>query len=159
MDVYLPGPGAQIHDLNPTTFPPVGLFWTIQIAGDNSNHNGQDGVDIQLGAGSASLQASNAPILDYGDIGNALFGGGPPPVPGVVSFKVDWHGVNQRVNIRNTDPVYGGFAGEFVRNSAQMQWSAKVGDFVFESDTLGTSSSSFAEIGHERNGVFFSSRE
>jgi 8-hydroxy-5-deazaflavin:NADPH oxidoreductase len=27
----LPGPGKQLHDLNPTAFPPVGLFWTIQI--------------------------------------------------------------------------------------------------------------------------------
>jgi hypothetical protein len=176
VDVYLPGPGAQIHDLNPTHFPPVGLFWTIQISGDDSNHNGQNegsqkegdqneddqhgdgenGVDVNLGTGSALLEVSNAPILDYGTIGNALFGGGPPPVPGTVSFKVDWHGVNQRLNIRNTDPVFGGFAGEFVRNAAQMQWTAKVGDFLFESDALGTSSSSFAEIGHERNGVFFS---
>jgi hypothetical protein len=64
--------------------------------------------------------------------------------------------VNQRLNIRNTDPVYGGFAGEFVRNTAQMQWTATVGDFVFESDAIGTSSSSYAEIGQERNGVFFS---
>jgi hypothetical protein len=151
VDVYLPGPGAQIHDLNPSTFPPVGLFWTIQISDDR-----QDGVDVNLGAGSASLQVSNAPIFDYGNIGNALFGGGPAPVPGVVSFKVEWQGVNQRLNIRNTDPVYGGFAGEFVRNTAQMQWTATVGDFVFESDAIGTSSSSFAEIGQERNGVFFS---
>jgi hypothetical protein len=151
VDVYLPGPGAQIHDLNPSTFPPVGLFWTIQISDDR-----QDGVDVNLGTGSASLQVSNAPIFDYGSIGNALFGGGPAPVPGVVSFKVEWQGVNQRLNIRNTDPVYGGFAGEFVRNTAQMQWTATVGDFVFESDAIGTSSSSFAEIGQERNGVFFS---
>ncbi len=169
----MPGPGAQIHDLNPTTFPPLGLFWTIQIGGDNSNDNGQngnnngqneggrhgddeDGVDVNLGTGSALLQASNVPIFDYGTIGNAIFGGGPPAVPGVVSFKVEWQGVHQRLNIRNTDPVYGGFAGEFVRNAAQMQWTAKVGDFVFESDALGTSSSVFAEIGHERNGIFFS---
>jgi hypothetical protein len=155
VDVYLPGPGAQIHDLNPTTFPPVGLFWTIQISDDRQGAD-EDGVDVNLGTGSASLQVSNAPILDYGTIGNAIFGGGPPPVPGMVSFKVEWQGVNQRLNIRNTDPGYGGFAGEFVRNTAQMQWSATVGDFVFESDAIGTSSSSFAEIGHERNGVFFS---
>ena len=156
MDVYLPGPGgAQIHDLNPSTFPPVGLFWTIQIADDRQGDDA-NGVDVNLGTGSASLQVTNAPILDYGSLGNALFGGGPPPVPGTVSVRVDWQGVNQRLNIRNTDPVFGGFAGEFVRNAAQMQWSATVGDFLFESDALGTSSSSFAEIGKERNGVFFS---
>jgi hypothetical protein len=155
VDVYLPGSGAQIHDLNPSTFPPVGLFWTIQISDERQGDDG-NGVDVNLGTGSASLQVSNAPILDYGSLGNALFGGGPPPVPGTVSVRVDWQGVNQRLNIRNTDPVYGGFAGEFVRNTAQMQWSATVGDFLFESDALGTSSSAFAEIGHERNGVFFS---
>jgi len=49
----------------------------------------------------------------------------------------------------------GGFAGEFVRNSAQMEWSAAGGDYTFVSDPIATSSSSFAEIGHERNGSFF----
>lgn len=156
MDVYLPGQGGkQIHDLNPTAFPPVGLFWTIQISDERQGDDG-DGIQAQLGTGDATLQVSNAAILDYGDIANALFGNGPPPIPGVVSFKVQWNGVNQRVNIRNTDPVYGGFAGEFIRNTAQMQWTAQVGDLLFESDPIGTSSSSFAEIGHERNGVFFS---
>lgn len=155
MDVYLPGPGAQIHDLNPTTFPPVGLFWTLQISDERQADDG-NGVDIETGSGRATLRVKNAPIFDYGDINNALFGGGPAPVAGEVSFTVQWNGVNQRVNIRNTDPVFGGFAGEFVRNSAQMEWSARVGDLVFESDAMGTSSSSFAEIGHERNGVFFS---
>ena len=110
---------------------------------------------MQLGKGSASYQASNVPILDYGNIPNALFGGGPAPTPGTVSFKVVWSGVNERANIKNTDPVFGGFAGEFVRNTAQMEWSAVVGDYSLVSDPIATSSSSFAEIGHERNGSFF----
>lgn len=87
---------------------------------------------------------------------NALFGGGPAPIPGVVSFKVIWSGVAERVNIRNTDPVYGGFAGQFVRNeNAQMEWTATVGDYVFASAPLATSSGRAAQMGHERNGVFF----
>jgi hypothetical protein len=166
VDVYLPGPGgAQIHDLNPSTFPPVGLFWTIEIAEDDSGE--QEGknkgtgeswggsIDVEFGRGSASMRVSNAPILDYGTIPNALFGGGPSPVAGSVSFKVIWSGVGQRVNIKNTDPVYGGFEGEFIRNTAQMEWTASVGNYTFVSDALATSSSSFAEIGHERNGFFF----
>ena len=153
MDVFLPGQGgAQIHDLNPSHFPPVGLFWTIEIPDE---HNNGTGIEVELGAGSASIQASNVPIIDYGDIGNALFGGGATPLPGSVSFQVVWRGVRERVNIRNTDKVYGGFAGEFIRNSAQMEWTATAGDYTFASDPLGTSSSSFAEIGHERNGSFF----
>jgi len=146
VDVFLPGQGNQVHDLNPSTFPPVGLFWTTEIP--------IAGVDVQVGKGSASLQASDVAILDYGQIGNALFGGGPAPVAGTVSFKVVWSGVNEKLNIKNTDPVYGGFAREFVRNSAQMEWSAAVGDYTFASDPMVTSSSSFAEIGHERNGSF-----
>ena len=164
MDVFLPGPGgAQIHDLNPSAFPPLGLFWTIEIPDEQNSHgNGADGkeeansIEVELGRGSATMQVSKVPIIDYGNIGNALFGGGPAPVPGSVSFKVVWQGVRERVNIRNTDKLYGGFAGEFVRNTAQMEWTATVGDYTFASDPLDTSSSSFAEIGHERNGSFFS---
>jgi len=147
VDVYEPGPGSQIHDLNPTAFPPIGLFWTLAIP---------DGaVQVHLGKGVASMEAENVPVLDYGTIPNALFGGGPAPTPGTVSFRVAWSGVTQRVNLRNTDPVYGGFAGEFVRNAEQMEWTATVGDLAFDSAPLGTSSSAFSEIGHERNGSFF----
>jgi hypothetical protein len=152
VDVFQPRAGEQtpiqIHDLNPSQFPPVGLFWTIQIP--------EDSVKVELGRGSATLQATDVPILDYTDIPNALFtGDNPPPVSGSVSFKVVWSEVLQRVNIRNTYPTYGGFAGEFIRNKAQMEWTATVGDLKFVSDPLATSSSSFAEIGHERNGSFF----
>jgi hypothetical protein len=76
---------------------------------------------------------------------------------GTVSFKFVWSGVQQRVNIRNTDPLYGGFAGEFVRNAAKMEWTATVGDLSFASDPLATSSSVCADIDHERNGSFFPS--
>ena len=152
MDVYQLRAGdqtlTQIHDLNPTTFPPVGLFWTVQLR--------EDSVEVRLEKGSASLQAWDVPILDYGNIPNALFtGDNPPPIPGSVSFKMVWSGVNQRVKIRNTDPIFGGIAGEFIRNTAQMEWTATVGDSTFVSDPLATSSSIFAEIGHERNGCFF----
>ena len=91
-------------------------------------------------------------VFDFHDIGNALFGGGPAPVPAVVSFKVQWSGVNDRSNIKN--PA-NGFAGEFVRGQAQMEWSATSGDFQYVSEPLSTSSSEFAELGHERNGSFF----
>jgi hypothetical protein len=132
--------------MNPSPQHPTGLFWTTRVPAD--------GIEVNPGKGSASLEAFNVPINDFGNIGNSLFGS-TPPVPGTVSFKVVWSGVEERVNIRNTDPVYGGFAGEFVRNSAQMEWTGTVGDLTFASAPLSTSSSSFAEIGHERNGIFF----
>jgi len=101
------------------------------------------------------MRANNVPILDYHDINNALVGGGPAAQPGSVSFTVAWSRVKERLNIRNTDPVYGGFVGEFVRTNAQMQWTARVGDYQFVSSPLATSTSSFAELGHERNGIYF----
>jgi hypothetical protein len=151
VDVFAPGPGAQIHDLNPSPSPPIGLFWTVAIP--------DHGVHVHLGEGRATLEAHDVPIHDYGNIVNALTGGAGQGTPGTVSFKVRWSGVNERLKIRNTDPIYGGFAGEFVRNAAQMEWTATVGDLKFVSDPLATSSSSFAEIGHERNGSFFSGED
>jgi hypothetical protein len=147
VDVYEPGPGPQIHDLNPTPFPPTGLFWTIEIPDDS--------VQVNPGKGEAVMTVNNAQILDFRDIPNAIFGGGPAPIPGTVSFTVAWSGVNERINLKNTDPIYGGFAGEFVRGNAQMEWTATVGDYQFVSAPLETSSSVFAEVGKERNGIFF----
>jgi hypothetical protein len=138
----------QIHDLNPSTFPPLGLFWTIELP--------EDSVEVEFGKGRASLRGFDVPVFDYGTVINAVFGPPPSPLPtGTVSFKVVWSGPGQRVNIRNTDPTYGGFSGEFIRNKAQMEWTATVGEYTFVSDPLATSSSSFAEIGRERNGSFF----
>ena len=149
--MYAPGPGAQIHDLNPSPSPPFGLFWTIAIP--------RDGIDVDFDDGLATMEADDVPIHDYGNIANALTGAAGKGTPGTVSFKVRWSGVNERLEIRNTDPIYGGFEGEFVRNAAQMEWRATVGNLVFTSARLATSSSSFAEIGHERNGSFFSGED
>lgn len=106
------------------------------------------------------MEAADVPIFDYGSIPNSLFGG-QPGIPGTVSFKVVWNVGKKPINLRNTDPVFGGFMGEFIRSTArtaaQMEWSGTVGDFEFVSDPLeaNTSYSSFAEIGHEQNGSFF----
>jgi len=147
VDAFDPGTGSQLHDLNPSDYHPTGLFWTLPIPERN--------IEVHPGNGYASIVATNLPIYDYGQIPNSLFGGAPRS-PGVVSYRVVWSGVQQRVDIRNTDPVYGGFAGTFVYNTAQMEWRAETEDYTFVSAPLSTSSSGFALIGHERNGSFFS---
>jgi hypothetical protein len=48
-----------------------------------------------------------------------------------------------------------GFGGSLVYNTAQMEWTATVGDYRFVSAPLNTSSSAFALLGQERNGAFF----
>ena len=162
MDVYEPGPGSQIDDLNPG-ITPSGLFWTavippdsVQVGFDEDEDDDDQGQSGGGGGhtldGAASVRVKNIAVQDFGNIGNALFGGGPPPVPATLSYEVRWSGVNERVQINNAAQ---GFRGDFVRNQAQMKWSAVVGDFKFVSGPLSTSSSVFAELGLERNGSFF----
>jgi hypothetical protein len=155
VDVFEPGPGGmQIDDLNPG-IEPSGLFWTMPLPSDSVHveFDGEDDSESEdvEGDGSASMHVSNVSVLDFGDIGNALFGG-RPPIPATLSYDIRWSGFKERVNI--TNPAQG-FRGTFVRNQAQMQWSAKVGDFTFASAPLSTSSSLFAEVGFMRNGSFF----
>jgi hypothetical protein len=129
--------------MNPGIHPfPNGLFWTIQLPDDS--------VRVNPGAGNAIYRASDLHIADYGNFDGSFSNG--PSTPATVSFDVRWSGVDQRVNIQDSDARFG---GEFVRGRAQMEWSAIVGDFEFHSDPLGTSSSDFASLGTERNGTFF----
>ena len=116
------------------------------------------GVEVDLTNGTAAMKATKVPIYDYGTIQNALFmGSNPPPVPGWVSFKVVWQGGTASVPVSSTDPTKGIFSGTFAQCMAQMEWQAQAGDFSFESDPLETSSSTFAEIGQETNGVYLTS--
>ena len=143
MDVYESGSDSQLDDMNPGVAP-SGLFWTTALPAGS--------VSVSPGSGRASVQVSNLAVLDYGDFINSLFGGGPPPVPTNLSYKIDWFGGSGRDNIVNPDD---GFAAEFVRGSAQMEWSATRGDYSFVSAPASTSESIFAEVGQERNGIFF----
>jgi hypothetical protein len=104
-------------------------------------------VHINLGDGSAALHVADLDLEDYGNVGNAL--GDGPSVPATVSFDANWSGAAEQVKIRNHDT---GFAGEYVHNTATLTWSASESGFSFTADPL---TSGFAEIGHERNGVFF----
>ncbi len=107
-------------------------------------------VTVDLDTGSASLAVSNLAVEDYHDLANALKDG--PSVPATVSFHVAWSSMTRRVKIRDTSS---GFAGQFVENTATIAWSATEAGFSFQSDPASTSTSMFAEVGKERNGVFF----
>jgi hypothetical protein len=118
VDVYEPGPGNQITDFNPD-ITPSGLFWTTTIPPDD--------VDVDFEEGEASMRVRNIAVTDYHDFDNALFGGGAPPEPVILSFRVRWSGIQERVRIRNLEQD---FSGKFIRNQAQMEWAATTGDFT-----------------------------
>jgi hypothetical protein len=129
---------SQVHDFNPG-IAESGLFWVAPID--------RGGVRVHLGNGSASMHVADLDVEDYGNVVNALQDG--PSVEATVSFDVTWSGVNERVKIRNRETD---FAGEFIRNSATLVWSADEAGFSFQSDS---NAAGFATIGHERNGSFF----
>jgi len=131
-----------------------GLFWTAMLP--------DDAVEVHSDDAGAEMRASNVHVLDYGDLANSLFGGGKPPVPATVSFRVRWAGTTNGDGENAGEPVHvvnasDGHTGEYMRGTAQMEWSATIGDYDFVSAPIGTSSSDFAEFGQERNGIFFHS--
>ncbi len=126
------------------------MFWTVPLAPDS--------VEVHPGEGSASYHVKNIATLDFGDIVNDLLHGSA--VPATASWAAEWHGVRERVKIRDTK---NGFAAQLAYNSATLAWSATVaaknhagfGPLTFVSDPASTSHSLFAAVGHERNGQFF----
>ena len=135
---------AQLDDMNPG-ITLTGLFWTMAIP--------ENSVEVDFGKGRAELRVERAEIEDYGTFVNSLFGG--PSDPATVSFEVHWTGTSPRQRVVNTA---GEMEGQFIRNVATMEWSATTANYEFVSRPANTSSSLFAEIGHERNGVFFRER-
>jgi hypothetical protein len=109
-------------------------------------------VQVDGISGKAELKVSGLAIEDYGTLGNALSEGAS--VPATVSFDVTWSGpVTQRLNV--TDAAHT-FAGEYAVNQAKASFSASESGFTFTSNAASTSTSLFAQTGHERNGIFFS---
>jgi hypothetical protein len=90
-------------------------------------------------------------IEDYHDFVNALKDG--PSVPSNVSFHMRWSGVQQRVHLHDVQKK---FDAHLILDTATIGWSARQKGFKFVSDPANTSTTVFATIGSERNGVFFS---
>jgi hypothetical protein len=107
-------------------------------------------VAVDFPRTTAALRATNLAVPDYGTIANALFGP-TPPVPATVSFDVRWAGGPPRTAVRNEVQ---GLAGEYFRTTATIEWSAEQAGFAFRSDPAATSTTTFAVLWQERNGVF-----
>jgi hypothetical protein len=133
----------MIHVIDPGNIPD-GLFWTEPICSDNVR------VHLDRRNPTASLRVHNIVTQDFDTIPNDLLHG--PSVPAIFSFNVRWKDLTERVHRR--DDGVNRFVFEGVKSTAAMTCSVSVPDnnFEFVSDTAEVLS---AEIGHERNGVFF----
>jgi hypothetical protein len=146
----------QIHDYN-VGIAANGLFWVISVP--------TDFVEVDPGAGTASLHLANVPVIDAHDLANALTGGkglaNPPippvaPVPATVSFDIEWSGVLERAIVTNEDED---FTGQYVRTGATIAWSASEAGFQFTSESPNPARNVYSVVGHERNGVYFHGRQ
>ena len=120
-----------------------------------------DAVEVNPGAGTASLRMANVGVIDAHDLANALTGGKgfasmsiPPiaPVPAIVSFDIEWSGAFERAIVINENED---FSGQYVKTNATIEWSASEAGFAFTSNPASTSINVYSVVGHERNGVFF----
>jgi len=145
-------PSFQEHDFEPG-IASNGLFWTIAVS--------KDSVHAEHGRRGARLHGRNVAVTDYHDIINAIFGGGPTPLPSHVSFDVRWRGHDHPQRIR--DATFG-FVGEYVAGPATISFVAKddAGNVLFRSDPHGQynptpdqGGAGSPAVGRERNGVFF----
>ncbi len=130
----------QVHDFNPG-IAASDLFWTRAVP--------MGSVAAQGASGSSSMVFTDS-MFDFFTIENALFGGGPTPVPASVSVDVSWSGATSRDAVE--DDV-NDFSYKFVESSAFMKWSVTSGAATYMSS--GPPTSVFAVVGKERNGVFF----
>lgn len=99
------------------------------------------------------MAVENLAILDYFTIPNALFPS-IDPVPGVVSFTVEWSIDAHVFNVSDDEQDYQGvFKQSQLPEGARVAWQASNEEgFSYTSDPLETSSNHFAILGHERNG-------
>jgi len=121
---------------------PNGVFWTVLVEDDS--------VQVDFAAGEATVN-DDIDVLDYTSIPNSFALG--PAVPSAVTYELLWRGpITRDITVRDTA---NGFGGQFLENKASLAWSASRAGFKFVSDSANTSTSVFAQLGRESNGIFF----
>jgi hypothetical protein len=120
------------------------VFWTVALP--------DDAVRINPFAGTAEMHVRDLHLSDYFNIPNGL--GEGPHDPATVSFDVSWGGpVTRNVLVRDTKF---GFAGAYAwsggNDTTGFRFRAIPGDFA---TTVALGGTPFAELGFERNGIFF----
>jgi hypothetical protein len=141
-----PGPGPefeQLHDFNGGVLP-SGLFWTFALSPTQ--------VRFTMSDRRAVLQVRDLPVVD------TFVFGGPNDTPATVDFRVEW---------RATGPAVARGSGSTVAPTDEAAWlgeiapavstitcsGAEIG-FEFESRDGSSAPLGYAQIGHERNGMF-----
>jgi hypothetical protein len=142
IDLFDPSSGSQVHDFN-GAIQPSGLFWIVQ-APEEALKIDDDGVKLDVDAASV--------IDDFQFLA-------PASVPGTVHFHMTWKadGAVQHFTPQSSDPTDPtNFVGDFRPAIATGTFSGSELGFSFTA--TGSSDTTFAEFGTERNGVFLQSK-
>lgn len=131
---------GQVHDFNPG-IRPSGLFWIQPVP--------EEALDADLEDGVATVSVDGLAERDYHTLAGSLAIPPGPFDPASVSFDMRWEASGPTMTVTRADQ---GFRGKFRFSNVKIDWSARVGDFAFVSDTTLNVDS---VMGHERNGIFF----
>jgi hypothetical protein len=132
---------VQIHDFNPG-IEDSGLFWVSRVP--------EQSIEVGPGSGRASMRVKRLASRDFGDVVNALLLG--PSVPAIVSFDIWWTASHDAHRFHYEPDRWD---ANVVFNEARASWQGETAAARFVSGPASTSFSLFAEVGHERSGVYF----
>lgn len=152
MDIFTDaGRQTQVHDFNLDIRPfPDGIFWTNFIPNssvheEDGNFEGDSNGDSE---DSVRLTVNRLALFDYFKLGNALNDGNS--IDATVSYDVRWaHGTPLTIDDGKN------FHFEGRSTTATISWSAEEAGFSFQSSPPDTTTTNFAVIGREENGVFY----
>jgi hypothetical protein len=125
------------------SFSPSGVLWTAPLPEDSA-------LVIDFEAAEATLIV-DIDVRDFTKKAISFALG--PAVPAALTYELRWSGpIKREASVRDAD---NGFRGLFKENQATFSWSTSQAGFKFDSDAANTSTSVFAQIGRESNGIFF----
>ena len=102
--MFLPGSGgAQIHEFNPSQFPPVGLFWTVPLPAS--------GVEVDLTNGTATMKAVKVRFMTMYATKRAVHGQQPTTSSRLDIVQGCLAGRRNNDAVTSTDPTKGIFSG------------------------------------------------
>jgi hypothetical protein len=118
-----------------------------------------DDIEVDFDEGQATLGFKDVALNDWITLANSLSNGQAlgPAIPAKMSATLKWQGITRRVN--DVEDTVNGFGGDFIENGATLTVSTEGDDgttFSGQGDTATAGLfGNFAEIGREKNGVFF----
>jgi hypothetical protein len=141
VDLYEPGSGSQVHDLNGGALA-SGLFWTLPADELRVSDDGREAV----------LHIDDVGVIDSFQILSGL------GTPATVSLHAEWRATGPPVHrgkghaVPPTDQA--AFLGQFALARSTATFVGAEFGFSFRSDPRVSTARGFAEMGRERNGVF-----